>query len=228
MTKIIEIEGIGEKYAAALEGAGIATVEALLDTAGSASDRQALAEKTGVTPQRVLEWVNRADLMRIKGVGSEYSDLLEAAGVDTVKELATRRPDNLHAKLEEVNAAKSLVRRTPTAAEVEKWVAEAKTLPQKVTHWSPWELGGTVEPNSTTITSAVASKRRQFENTQANLDLLSEAATIFGSIEDALAWLDAPNRSIGGATPRGLCQKGVDGVAEARDILFLLEEGIFS
>jgi predicted flap endonuclease-1-like 5' DNA nuclease len=133
MTKIIEIEGIGEKYAAALEGAGVATVEALLDTAGSASGRQALAEKTGVTPQRVLEWVNRADLMRIKGVGSEYSDLLEAAGVDTVKELATRRPDNLHAKLEEVNTAKSLVRRTPTAAEVEKWVAEAKTLPQKVT-----------------------------------------------------------------------------------------------
>jgi hypothetical protein len=72
--------------------------------------------------------------MRINGVGSEYSDLLEAAGVDTVKELATRRADNLFAKMEEVNAAKKLVRRTPTQAEVEKWIAEAKTLPAKVSH----------------------------------------------------------------------------------------------
>ena len=134
MTKIVEIEGIGETYAAALEKAGVATVEALLDTAGSAAGRENLAEKTGVTPQRVLEWVNRADLMRINGVGSEYSDLLEAAGVDTVKELATRRPDNLAAKMAEVNEAKNIVRRVPTESEVEKWVAEAKTLPQKVTH----------------------------------------------------------------------------------------------
>lgn len=134
MTKIIEIEGIGEKYAAALEAAGIATTEALLEQGGSASGRQAIADKAGVTKERVLEWVNRADLMRIKGIGSEYSDLLEAAGVDTVKELATRRPDNLYAKLEEVNTAKKLVRRAPTAAEVEKWVAEAKTLPGKVTY----------------------------------------------------------------------------------------------
>jgi len=134
MAKIIEIEGIGEKYAAALEGAGVATIEALLEKGGSASGRQALAEKVGLTPQRILEWVNRADLMRINGIGSEYSDLLEAAGVDTVKELATRRPDNLFAKLEEVNTAKKLVRRTPSAAEVEKWIAEAKTLPAKVSH----------------------------------------------------------------------------------------------
>jgi predicted flap endonuclease-1-like 5' DNA nuclease len=134
MTKIIDIEGIGETYAKALQDAGVATTEALLETAGSAAGRNALAEKAGVTPQRLLEWVNRADLMRINGVGSEYSDLLEAAGVDTVKELATRRADNLHAKLEEVNTAKKLVRRTPTAGEVEKWVAEAKTLPAKVTH----------------------------------------------------------------------------------------------
>ncbi|HNO66612.1 MAG TPA: DUF4332 domain-containing protein [Tepidiformaceae bacterium] len=134
MTKIIEIEGIGEKYAAALEGAGVSTTEKLLEAAGSAAGRKNLAEKLGLTPQRVLEWVNRADLMRIKGVGSEYSDLLEAAGVDTVKELATRRADNLHAKMEEVNAAKKLVRRTPTEAEVEKWVAEAKTLPAMVSH----------------------------------------------------------------------------------------------
>ncbi|MEO8540573.1 MAG: DUF4332 domain-containing protein [bacterium] len=134
MTKIIEIEGIGEKYAAALEGAGVATVEKLLTDGGSASGRAKIAEATGVTTQKVLEWVNRADLMRIKGIGSEFSDLLEAAGVDTVKELATRRPDNLFAKMEELNTAKKLVRRTPSAAEVEKWIAEAKTLPGMVTY----------------------------------------------------------------------------------------------
>jgi predicted flap endonuclease-1-like 5' DNA nuclease len=134
MAKIIEIEGIGEKYAAALEGAGAGTVEALLDKGGTPSGRQTLADKAGVTPQKILEWVNRADLMRIKGIGSEYSDLLEAAGVDTVKELATRRADNLQAKMEELNTAKNIVRRAPSASEVEKWIAEAKTLPGKVTH----------------------------------------------------------------------------------------------
>ena len=102
MAKIVEIEGIGEKLAATLEGAGVATVEALLATAGTAKGREELANKTGLKASQILEWVNRADLMRVKGVGSEYSDLLEAAGVDTVKELATRRPDNLHAKLLEV------------------------------------------------------------------------------------------------------------------------------
>lgn len=134
MTKIIEIEGIGEKYGAALEAAGVSTVEALLEQGGSPAGRKGLAEKANLTSQQILEWVNRADLMRVKGIGSEYSDLLEAAGVDTVKELATRRADNLHAKLEEVNAAKKLVRRTPTAADVEKWVAEAKTMPGMVTY----------------------------------------------------------------------------------------------
>ena len=134
MTKIIEIEGIGETYAAALEAAGVATVEALLEKGGAPAGRATIAESAGVTPQRVLEWVNRADLMRIKGIGSEYADLLEAAGVDTVKELAQRRADNLQAKMEEVNAAKNLVNRAPSASEVEKWVVEAKTLPGMVTH----------------------------------------------------------------------------------------------
>lgn len=134
MTAIIDIEGIGETYAATLKGAGIATVEALLKEGGSPAGRKTLAEKTGLTTQRILEWVNRADLARINGVGSEYADLLENAGVDTVKELATRRGDNLHAKMMEVNEAKKLVRRPPTLAEVEKWVAEAKTLPAMVTY----------------------------------------------------------------------------------------------
>ena len=134
MTKITEIEGIGEKHGAALVAAGVATVESLLEQGGAPSGRATIAEKAGVTPHQVLEWVNRADLARVNGIGSEYADLLEAAGVDTVKELATRRPDNLHAKLEEVNTAKNLVRRTPSASEVEKWVTEAKNLPPKVTY----------------------------------------------------------------------------------------------
>lgn len=134
MAKIIEIEGIGDVFAAKLEGAGVPTVEALLAQGGTPAGRKALAEKTELSTDRILEWVNRADLMRIKGVGSEYSDLLEAAGVDTVKELATRRPDNLQAKMVEVNEAKKLVRRVPTLNEVNAWVAEAKTLPAMVSH----------------------------------------------------------------------------------------------
>jgi len=134
MTKITDIEGIGEKYGAALEAAGVATVESLLEQGAAPGGRASIAEKACVTPHQVLEWVNRADLARVNGIGSEYADLLEAAGVDTVKELATRRPDNLHAKLEEVNTAKNLVRRIPSASEVEKWVTEAKGLPAKVTY----------------------------------------------------------------------------------------------
>ncbi len=134
MAGIEEIEGIGAALAAKLVAANVKTVEALLKTAGSAAGRKDLAAKSGIDAGKLLEWVNRADLMRIKGVGSEFSDLLEASGVDTVKELATRKPENLFAKMEEVNTAKKLVRRTPSAAEVEKWVAEAKTLPQAVTH----------------------------------------------------------------------------------------------
>jgi predicted flap endonuclease-1-like 5' DNA nuclease len=134
VAKIIEIEGVGEVFAAKLSAAGVETVEALLQQGGTPAGRKAIAEKTGITANDILEWVNRADLMRIKGVGSEFSDLLEQAGVDTVRELATRNPANLHAKMEQVNADKELVRRLPTAAEVEKWVAEAKTLPVAVTY----------------------------------------------------------------------------------------------
>lgn len=134
MTNIVDIEGIGPVYAKKLTDAGIGTVEALLKEAGSAKGRKSLAESVGIDASRILEWVNRADLMRVKGVGSEYSDLLENAGVDSVKELATRRPDNLHAKMIEINTAKKLVRRAPTLGEVERWVAEAKTMPAAVTH----------------------------------------------------------------------------------------------
>ncbi|MGH9002411.1 MAG: DUF4332 domain-containing protein [Acidimicrobiia bacterium] len=132
MTKLVDIEGIGEKYAQALKGAGIDTAEELLKAGGTAAGRDTIGEKSGLSGKLVLEWVNHTDLMRIKGVGSEYADLLEAAGVDTVPELAQRNAENLAAKLTEINEAKNLVDRTPTAGMVEDWVAEAKTLPRAV------------------------------------------------------------------------------------------------
>lgn len=132
--KVIDIEGVGPTFAEKLTSVGVATTDGLLETAGSAKGRKALAEKTGIDEKKILEWVNRCDLMRIKGVGSEFSDLLEAAGVDTVKELATRRADNLQARMAELNTEKKLVRRVPNLSEVEAWVAEAKTLPAAVSH----------------------------------------------------------------------------------------------
>ena len=131
---LIDIEGIGATYAKTLADAGLTNTDHLLDTAGSASGRKSLATKTGIDEGKILEWVNRADLMRIKGVGSEFSDLLEAAGVDTVKELAQRVPVNLATRLTEVNEAKKLVRRVPSESEVSTWVSEAKTLPANVSH----------------------------------------------------------------------------------------------
>jgi len=134
MAKLIAIEGIGQVYAGKLAAAGLATTEALLKQGASPKGREALAEKTGISGHLILEWVNRADLFRIKGVGEEYSDLLEAAGVDTVPELAQRNAENLHAKLAEVNAAKKLVRRLPTQAQVADWIAQAKELPRAITY----------------------------------------------------------------------------------------------
>jgi predicted flap endonuclease-1-like 5' DNA nuclease len=131
---LIDIEGIGATHAKTLADAGLTNTDDLLDAAGSASGRKSLATKTGIDESRILEWVNRADLMRIKGVGSEFSDLLEAAGVDTVRELAQRVPANLAAKIAEVNDAKKLVRRVPGESEVSDWITEAKGLTPKVTH----------------------------------------------------------------------------------------------
>ncbi len=131
---ILEIEGVGPVAAGKLTSAGVKTTESLLDKGGSAKGRKDLAAATGIDEKKILEWVNRADLMRVKGVGSEFSDLLEAAGVDTVKELAQRRADNLQEKMVEVNKQKKLVRRVPAASEVEAWVAHAKSLPGAVTY----------------------------------------------------------------------------------------------
>lgn len=132
--KILSIEGIGPVYAEKLVVAGVKTVEALLEKGASPKGREALAEATGITEKLILEWVNLADLMRIKGVGEEYSDLLEEAGVDTVKELKHRNPDNLYKALVEINMEKKLVRRVPTLKEVQKWIAEAAELPAVVTY----------------------------------------------------------------------------------------------
>ena len=136
MAKIETIEGIGPKYRTALAKAGVTTTQGLLKAGGARSGRKELAKGSGCTEKQILEWVNRADLMRVKGVGEEYSDLLEAAGVDTVKELRTRKPGNLHTKMLEVNSAKKqrLVRRPPSLSEVERWVAHAKKLAPAVTY----------------------------------------------------------------------------------------------
>lgn len=132
--KILSIEGIGPVYAEKLVAAGVKTVEALLEKGASLKGREMLAEVTGISEKLILEWVNLADLMRIKGVGEEYSDLLEEAGVDTVKELKHRNPDNLYKALVEINMEKKLVRRVPTLKEVQKWIAEAAELPAVVTY----------------------------------------------------------------------------------------------
>ena len=116
--KIEEIEGVGPAYAAKLSGAGVLTTEHLLERGGSESGRKALAEETGQSHDQILEWVNHVDLMRIDGVGSEYADLLEAAGVDSVPELAARNAANLAAALESTNERKSLVRRVPSESVV--------------------------------------------------------------------------------------------------------------
>lgn len=132
MAKIIDIEGIGPIYAQRMIEAGIKTTEKLLKAGSTPKGREELAEKTNITGTLILEWVNHADLFRIKGVGEEYSDLLEEAGVDTVPELAQRNPDNLYAKLVEVNEQKHLVRKLPAQRQVAAWVDQAKSLPRAI------------------------------------------------------------------------------------------------
>ena len=129
---IKEIEGIGPANAEKLATAGIHTIEDLLNRGCTKQGRENLATKTGLTTKQILEWVNMADLFRVEGIGPEYSDLLEEAGVDTVVELAQRNPESLHAKLTEVNQQKQLVRQVPSLDMVKKWIESAKTLPRKV------------------------------------------------------------------------------------------------
>jgi predicted flap endonuclease-1-like 5' DNA nuclease len=132
--KIAEIEGIGPAYAEKLAAANIATTDDLLKLCCTGDGRRAVAMKTGLSESQLLEWANRADLMRVKGIGSEFADLLEAAGVDTVKELAVRNGANLVTKLKEVNAQKKLTRATPSEKVVDKWISQAKQMPPMITH----------------------------------------------------------------------------------------------
>ncbi|MBQ8608317.1 MAG: DUF4332 domain-containing protein [Bacteroidaceae bacterium] len=132
--KIVDIEGVGEAYAEKLIAAGVKTPEALLEKCAAPAGRKALSAETGISEKLILKWTNHADLFRLHGVGPQFAELLEAAGVDTVKELAHRVPANLQAKLEQVNAEKNLVNRVPALKEVEKMVEEAKTLPATMTY----------------------------------------------------------------------------------------------
>ena len=132
--KIDEIEGIGPAMREKLQGAGINDTDTLLERCCAKPGRKEVAEKTGIGESQILKWTNMADLFRIKGVGAEYAELLEAAGVDTVKELGTRNAANLTAKMSEVNEQKKLTRRPPTGSAVEDWVTQAKGLPSRVTH----------------------------------------------------------------------------------------------
>ncbi len=127
-----EIEGIGPVFASRLTDKGVRTTDALLREGRTPAGREQLAEMTDVSAGTILEWVNRADLMRVKGVGSEYSDLLEMAGVDSVPELARRNSVNLHEAIVRANEAKPVVRRLPTQNAVFHWVEQAKRLPRAV------------------------------------------------------------------------------------------------
>jgi predicted flap endonuclease-1-like 5' DNA nuclease len=133
--KIDEIEGIGATQAAKLAQAGVTTTDDLLQWGANPAGRKSLEETTGISGKLILEWVNHVDLMRINGVGSEYSDLLEAAGVDSPSELAQRNATSLATTFQEVVAARpGIVRRVPSEAEVAGWIAESKTLAKVVEH----------------------------------------------------------------------------------------------
>ena len=134
MAKITTVEGIGSSYAARLEAAGVNNTETLLERGASASGRKELAGQSGIGEKVILRWVNMCDLFRIKGVGEEYADLLEAAGVDTVPELAQRNAENLLIKMVDVNNEKKLVRSVPSADKVTDWIMQAKHLPKLISH----------------------------------------------------------------------------------------------
>lgn len=132
--KIEEVEGIGPGFAAKLTEAGVRNTDDLLSRAGSAAGRRDLAATTGIGESQILKWCNRADLMRVNGVGKQFAELLEAAGVDTVKELRTRNAANLTATMKEVNEAKKLARTSPAESVVAGWIEAAKQLDPKISH----------------------------------------------------------------------------------------------
>ena len=134
MAQIEDIEGIGPQYAEKLKAAGVNTVEKLLESGATAKGRDELATQTSISSKLILTWVNHADLFRIKGVAGQFSELLEAAGVDTVPELAQRNAENLQKALAQTNDEKHLAKTTPSLNQVTAWIDEAKTLPKVVQH----------------------------------------------------------------------------------------------
>ncbi len=134
MASLIEVEGIGEKYAQTLKDAGVRGTQSFLEWGATPQGRKQIEEKTGISTKLILEWLNHCDLLRIRGVGGEYSDLLEEAGVDTVVELGNRNAENLYQKLVEINQSKKLVRKMPTKAQVADWVNQACDLPRILTY----------------------------------------------------------------------------------------------
>jgi predicted flap endonuclease-1-like 5' DNA nuclease len=131
---IVDVEGIGEVYAQKLAKAGIANTNAFLRLCCDRTGRGRVARETGISETLILKWANLADLMRIKGIGPQYSELLEAAGVDTVKELRHRNAGNLAAKMKEVREEKRLTRVAPGASMIERWIAEAQRTEPLITH----------------------------------------------------------------------------------------------
>jgi predicted flap endonuclease-1-like 5' DNA nuclease len=132
--KVIEIEGIGPNYAARLETVGIFTTDELLEAGGTKKGRAELATATDIPESLILTWVNHADLHRIEGIAGHFAELLEAAGVDTVKELATRNANNLHQQLLNTNEEYGLTGKIPSAESLKIMIAQARTLEAKVFH----------------------------------------------------------------------------------------------
>ncbi len=132
--KITEIEGIGPAYGEKLSAAGITTTEKLLELCCDKSGRKKTADTTGLSEGQLLKWANMADMMRINGVGPQFAELLEASGVDTVKELRTRNAENLATKMEEMNAEKNLTNAVPAASVISGWIDQAKTMDPTITH----------------------------------------------------------------------------------------------
>lgn len=128
------IEGIGPRYAEMLNGAGISTTEHLLHAGASSKGREELARKTGISAKLILKWVNMCDLFRVRGVASQFAELLEAAGVDTVKELRARNSENLALALSKVNEERQLVRTLPNSKRISGWIEHARSLPPMVTY----------------------------------------------------------------------------------------------
>ncbi len=132
--KIVDVEGIGPGYAEKLEAVGIHTTDDLLMAGASSGGRERVAAQTGISGKLILEWVNHVDLMRIDGVGAEYADLLEAAGVDSCAELSHRSAKNLAETFQELDAARNTVRDIPGEAVIQRWIDQAKDLDKVVTH----------------------------------------------------------------------------------------------